>query len=74
MLLQMNEKLAWKHVLGLAGVVCYGIMKTKTKKMGRILLYNGSVAGVLLVLVLILVKLKKPQYSDILAKQKYRIK
>lgn len=56
----LHEKLQWKHLIGLCAIVVFALMKTKKKKMGRILLYNGSFVGIVLVVVLLLVKTSKP--------------
>lgn len=66
----INEKVTWGHVMGIASLVLYGVMKTKGRKMGKIFLYNGSAAGVLLLGLLVLVKLKRPEYSYKLSKKR----
>ena len=56
----LNEKVQWKHIVGLSMLVIFGLMKTKGKKMSRIFIYNGSALGVMLLIILMLVKTSKP--------------
>lgn len=56
----LHEKVQWKHLIGLCAIVVFALMQTKKKKMGRILLYNGSFVGIVLAVVLLLVKTSKP--------------
>lgn len=62
----INEKVAWKHLLGLGALLLFFLMKTKSKKMGKIFLYNGTFVGILLLVILLLAKTSKPL-------KKYRI-
>ena len=48
-------------------IVAYGLYKTKGKKMGKIITYNGSLLGILLVVIMLLIKTSKPL-------KKYKIK
>lgn len=40
----------------------------KTKKLTKIFLYNGSTFGILVLLVLLIIKYKKPEYKKVAAK------
>ena len=41
-------------------IVAYGLYKTKGKKMSKIITYNGSLLGILLVVIMLLIKTSKP--------------
>ena len=45
----------------MAGILATAVMKTKGKKLGKILLYNGSVVGILMMAAIIIIKYKKPE-------------
>lgn len=59
-LLNLNEKIRWIHIIPLTGLLAAAIMKTKGKKFGKLLLYNGSFIGILLLVSLIAIKYQKP--------------
>lgn len=59
-LLNLNEKIRWIHIIPLSGLLAAAIMKTKGKKLGKLLLYNGSFIGILLLFSLIAIKYQKP--------------
>lgn len=63
-LLTINDKLHWRHILMLAGFVSVAIMQTKSKKFGKLLLYNGSFVGVVILAGLLVLKFKKPGKSN----------
>lgn len=48
----------------LAGFVSVAIMQTKSKKFGKLLLYNGSFVGVVILAGLLVLKFKKPGKSN----------
>lgn len=60
MLLKLNDRFNSKHIILLAGLVAMTFKLTKGKKLGKILLYNGSLAGIFLLIGLIVIKYKKP--------------
>lgn len=60
MLLKLNDKIQWGHIIPLAGVLGLTLRLTQGKKLGKILLYNGSVAGIFLLAALIVIKYKRP--------------
>jgi hypothetical protein len=41
-------------------LVAFAVTKTKGKKLGKILLYNGSVVGIMILVAIIVIKYKKP--------------
>ena len=41
-------------------MVAFAVTKTKGKKLGKILLYNGSVVGIMVLAAIIIIKYKKP--------------
>ena len=47
-------------MIGLCMIVAYGLYKTKGKKMSKIITYNGSLLGILLVVIMLLIKTSKP--------------
>lgn len=63
----LRDKIKWSHLIAVAMLVVFGLMKTKGKKIGKIFIYNGSLAGVFLFIVMILIKTSKPI-------KKYKIK
>ena len=57
-LLNLNKKIQWKHIIPLMGLVSFALLKTKGKKMGKIALYNGSFIGILVLVGMIVIKYK----------------
>lgn len=60
MLLKLNDRINSNHIILLAGLVGLTLKLTKGKKLGKILLYNGSVAGIFLLIGMIVIKFKNP--------------
>lgn len=60
MLLKLNDRINSNHIILLAGLVGLTLKLTKGKKLGKILLYNGSVAGIFLLIGMIVIKFKQP--------------
>lgn len=60
MLLKLNDKVRWIHIIPLAGILAATLRLTQGKKMKKILLYNGSLAGIFLLGALIFIKYKQP--------------
>lgn len=56
---RMSDRIKWRHIVILCGMLGYALMKTKGKKMGKIFLYNGSAVGVIIVSLLIFIKYSK---------------
>lgn len=64
MLLKLNDRINSNHIILLAGLVGLTLKLTKGKKLGKILLYNGSVAGIFLLIGMIVIKFKQPQKPE----------
>jgi len=60
LLIKLNDKIRWEHIITLAGLVAFAVTKTRGKKLGRILLYNGSVIGIFMLVAIVIIKYKKP--------------
>jgi hypothetical protein len=67
-LVKLNSKLHWKHIVPLACLVSAGVMKLKTRKLTKIFLYNGSTFGILILALMLIIKYKKPESKEIAAK------
>lgn len=57
---KLNKKIKWGHVIVFGSLLSFLVMKTKGKKLGKVLLYNGSFMGIFILAALVVIKYKNP--------------
>lgn len=56
---KVDSKVSWPGFLAMASVVAFGVYKMRPERMKQIFIQTGSFVGILMVVFIALVKLKK---------------